>query len=443
MLISSCGGDFLETDLIGKIPAEEALQTPEDLNKLLNSVYDVSANVSNGAVQNHNELLSDNIYVVNNDDFNAIYTRSTDFFNGTLDNFYTDNFRAVYRANVVLSNLGVVALSDTEKNRLEGECKFLRALVHFQMVRLYGQPYGYSADNSHLGVPIRNEANFDSKYRSTVKEVYDFIIADLMSAIEKLPASNNNYATSWAAKALLAKVYFQMNDFVNANAYASDVIGNGGFTFDDNGLATRYQPDNFSSEWIFGFISEGVNTGNRFTGLRDNYRTDTQDPALRINQNLYNLVAERPSDKRLAWFEVKNEGEDNEYVGLTKFNKDYANTVMLHLTEMMLIRAESLAEQGQNLATAISDINKIRLRAGLSGLDAGSTAQQVKDAIRLERRIELVGEGDRTQEIKRIGAKGEESFSRGANWNCPGMVLQFPNAEIIPGFTRNEEGGCN
>lgn len=444
MLTGACGGDFLETELIGKIPAEDALKSTNDMNMLLNSAYEVTANVMSGETQNHNELLGDNIYVVNNDDFMAIFNRSTDFFNGTLDDFYTDNYRTIYRANLVMENIGNVAgLSDADKSRIEGECKFLRALAHFQMIRLYAQPYGYTAGNTHLGIPLRTEANYDSKFRSTVQEGYDLIIADLTSAVELLPTSNNNYATSWAAKALLAKVYFQMNDFVNANAYAGDVIDNGGFSFDDNGLTTRYQEGELSSEWIFGFLSSDANDDNRFKELRDKYRTDTQDPPLRISQNFYNLVSERSSDKRLGWFEVKNEGEENEYVGLNRFNMEYANTVVLHLTEMMLIRAESLAEQGQNLATAVSYINQIRLRAGVSSLDAGSSAEQVKQAVRLERRIELMAEGDRAQEIKRIGAKGEQSFSRGADWNCPGMVLQFPNAELIPGFTRNEEGGCN
>ena len=100
-----------------------------------------------------------------------------------------------------------------------------------------------------------------------------------------------------------------------------------------------------------------------------------------------------------------------------------------------------------NLTTAINDINEVRDRAfgvGLNNLSASSTASEVIAAARREYRIETMGEGKWINQLKRIGAKGENVVVRNAPWNCPGMALQFPNSEFTSAlFVGNPEGGCN
>jgi hypothetical protein len=112
---------------------------------------------------------------------------------------------------------------------------------------------------------------------------------------------------------------------------------------------------------------------------------------------------------------------------------------------MKLIRAEALAALGSDLATAIQDVNDIRERAygGPQKNLAGSAgASAILTAVRFERRIEMLGEGNRVQQLKRRGANGESITIRNAPWNCPGMVLQFPVSELTDIFPLNETGGC-
>lgn len=149
---------------------------------------------------------------------------------------YTQSYQGIYRANVVLGNLSVVSAAN--RDNVEGQALFIRALIHFEMVKLFGQPFGFNADNSQLGVPIRLTATPESKDRSTVKQVYDQIIADLKLAEAKMLDDNNGFANKWAAKGLLAKVYFQMNDFPNAYNYANQVISTGKYILDAT-YATR------------------------------------------------------------------------------------------------------------------------------------------------------------------------------------------------------------
>jgi hypothetical protein len=114
---------------------------------------------------------------------------------------------------------------------------------------------------------------------------------------------------------------------------------------------------------------------------------------------------------------------------------------------MKLIRAESAAETGTNLTVGAQDINDIlnRAYAGTKTIPLASSASLIKSNARFERSIEFAGEGNRLSEIKRIGAKGENIDKRGAVWNCPGLVLQFPQGEMASNtsFQRNVEGGCN
>jgi hypothetical protein len=128
-------------------------------------------------------------------------------------------------------------------------------------------------------------------------------------------------------------------------------------------------------------------------------------------------------------------------------DKVFFNIPIIYLTELKLIRAESLAEMGGDLTVAINDINDVRDRAfgaGLNDLSSSSTAAEVIAAARREYRIETMGEGKWINQLKRIGAKGENIIVRNAPWNCPGMALQFPNSEFTSAlFVGNPEGGCN
>src|SRR5690606_29446326 len=130
-------------------------------------------------------------------------------FNSDVGGYFKEPYTAILRANEVLERMGDVELSEAEKNRFEGEAKFIRAICHFELVRLFGQPFGYTPDNSHLGIVIKTSTEISALQRGTVKEAYDQVLEDLFDAEGLLPETNGVYATTYAAKAYLAKVYFQ------------------------------------------------------------------------------------------------------------------------------------------------------------------------------------------------------------------------------------------
>jgi hypothetical protein len=115
----------------------------------------------------------------------------------------------------------------------------------------------------------------------------------------------------------------------------------------------------------------------------------------------------------------------------------------LHLTEMKLIRAEAAGELNQNISVGEQDLNDLRTRANLGPLNIISGTQLVA-ATHVERRLEMVFEGDREHQLKRQAIYGNVTEIRGAPWDCNGMMIQFPNSEgTVQGFIFNPEGGCN
>lgn len=441
----------LELDPVdGRLEVENAFQTKQDINEFLNSVYDVTANAYNGRLQNLGELLSDNLSAPNShDDFTEVYNHNVLIFNGTVGPIYQDPYIGIFRANLILEKLDEKDFGYTaaEINRIKGECYFLRALGHFDILRLFAQPWGFTPSNSHPGVIYKTSSKVEEAPRPSVAEVYASLIQDLNDAASMLPTQNGIYATSYAAEGLLAKVYFQQGNYADAVQMATSVINSGAFQLDT--AINRFNP-NVSVESVFSTVSTplgGTRVDNRSAGFSDNYgKSNENNPTLSLSQDFYSTYNADTSDKRLDMIEVLNAGAPNERIALRKFGKDYFSVPIIHLTDLKLLRAEALAEMNTDLATAIQDVNDIKERAyGGSGnnLASNAAASVIIDEARYERRFELVGEGDRIQQLKRRGAiEGENTEVRGDSWNCNGMILQFPSTQQTESFELNPSGGC-
>ncbi len=444
---SSCE-KFLEIPPEGEIPADEALQTAGDVQLLLNSCYDVlrSGKFLGGKIRNLSDLMGDDRNGANlSGNWLSYYAHNTGIFNQETRDLWSEPYIMIYRCNVLLENMDLVAdLSADQKARTVAEAKFLRAIGHFELVRMFGQPYGFTPDNSHLGIPLRIEASQVPLPRATVGEVYAQVLADLNDAAPVLPASNNGYATSWAVKAYLARVHFQMNDFQTAYDFADEVITMGGFSLESDVMA-RFAPT-ANSENIFDLVSTGTlnNSGGELANI---YRSTnlTNPPSGRINSALYALATADTNDLRgQNYYVLANAGQANELVLLTRFNESYFSVPVLHLAEMLLIRGEAAAEIG-NLGQAEADVNAIRNRAGLADVTPGLDAASLKLLIRLERRLEMVGEGYRFHDLRRQGVHDSPSLLiNGSPWDCNGMTVQLPDEERSgnPTITLNPEGGC-
>lgn len=444
---TSCS-KFLEIPPEGEIPTEDALTTPRDVQLLLNSCYDVlrSSKFMGGKMRNLSDLMGDDRDGRSlSGNWLSYYSHNTGIFNQETRDAWSEPYIMIYRCNVLLENMDLVAdLSADQKARTTAEAKFLRAVGHFELVRMFANPYGFTSDNSHDGIPLRIQASQEALPRATVGEIYAQVLSDLEDAKDVLPGTNGGYATSWAVKAYLARVHFQMNDFQAAYDYADEVISGGGFALDTNVMA-RFSSTS-SPENIMNLISTGSlnNSGAELGGI---YRSTnlSNPPAGRMSNELYLTATADSNDLRGQNFYVlANPGQSNELVLLTRFNEPWFSVPLLHLAEMLLIRAESAAELG-NLAQAEADVNAIRNRAGLADVTPGLDATSLKIIIRNERRLEMVGEGHRFHDLRRQGVHDTPNLLiNGSPWNCNGMMVQLPDEERSgnPTIKLNPEGGC-
>jgi starch-binding outer membrane protein, SusD/RagB family len=433
----------------------EAVSNPQQLQELLNSCYDVAANVFNGNYQLFSDLLSDDLAKPFNDGGTfrtEIWNRSTTIFNSDVISLYANLYSINYRCNLIEGALNnVPGLTDADKQRSLGEIRFLRALSHFKTLQLWAQPAGYTSDNSHLGIVIRNKLSTLPVARSTVEEGYAQVLSDLDAAIANLPSSNGRYADLDAAKSLKALVLFQMNNLNESIVLLDEVINSGRFTLSDS--LDRYYGNNYSPaskdpEFIFGFSSPSTdNRGGYFTGA---YRVSgSTQPSASFTNEIYAAIAVDSTDMRNKLIKQYNVGQANQFIGTTKFDDVYFGTPFITLTQLYLTRAEVLARLGTNLPQAVSDVNQIIARAYPTNptklLGNGESADNILATVELERRKEFFGEGDRVHYMRRKGAFYARSSTviRGVNWDCDGLTLQFPSNEKSAVFIFNPTGNCN
>ena len=442
---SSCK-DLLEKEPDELLPSL-AIQNEDDLQEVLISAYDVLANTYNGNAQNLANLMSDNVArPIADARYESIWLRSSTIFNTFSNQTFLDYYIAVLRSNTVLDNLTLIEVDADISRRVTGEAHFIRALCHFDVCRSYAQPYGFTGDNSHPGVAIRSSSDIivDAVApRSSVGDVYSFVLDDIQVAKDNLPMENDVFATYHAAVALEAAVRFQMHDYQAAYNLSNEVIESGQYMFVDE-YPVYYTFPNTSEETIFGIFSAPLADGfdSRNGGFRGQWNSQGNVPNLQIPQDFYTAIT-ADGGPRAELYEVVNQ-DGNLFWVTNKFNETNFNIPIFTLTQMMLIRAESAAIIGQDLSTPINDINRIRERAYGSPTNnlGAASADQVIEAAQQEMRFEFPFTGQRTHDLKRRGAQGEDIIVRGAPWDCPANIIQFPATEATSVFPLNPGGGC-
>ena len=414
----------LDTEPTSSISQEQALSTSGNVQAALVGTYSDlgAADIYGARVFVNPDLLGDNDELIWSGTFQGltqIFNKSIPVDNGFITNTWLTAYTAINGANNVLSALGVVVAKD--KDRIEGEAKFIRGLTYFDLVRLYGKAWNDGTPASNPGVPIvliptRGIDESNKLARNTVAEVYDQVIKDLTDAEAKLPATNGFFATKYSAAAILARVYLQKGDYANAVQAANRVITSGKYslnaTYADEFPYNPGGPIQISNtpEDIFALQvnpTDGVNDFNTFYSA--NGRGD-----ITITDNHLNLYD--PTDDRLNMF---YDLSGSIYSG--KFENAAGNVHVTRLAEMYLIRAEGNFRLSTSVgATPLSDINRIRARVLLTPLVSVTLANILK-----ERKLELSFEGFTLHDVKRLqGTVGA------LPWNSPKLIYPIPDREI-------------
>lgn len=428
LLVTSCDSK-LDVQPTQSIDENVALSTSRDVEVTLIGCYDglQDIDVYGGAFQYASELLGNSDELGFGGTFQNLlemYNHEMTTNNATATTTWRDSYVAINRCNNVLSALSIV--DEDKRGRIEGEARFIRGSIYFDLVRLYAKTWGDGDNAANPGVPLilkptRGITDADKVARNSVAEVYAQVLDDLSAAKSLLPESNTIYANKYAASAQLSRVYLMQGNYASARDEANTVITSDAFslnptfeslffTFLDNGGAN---PD----EYIFSMIvtqQDGVNDMNTFFGTTISAIPGTAGRGdIRIlpkHRSLYET-----GDARGAFFVSTNNTFTQKH--LDKFG----NVLQFRLAEMYLTRAEAnLRLNTQVGATPLSDLNAIRTRAGLKAATTATVESVLK-----ERHLELAFEGHMLHDLKRT----RRSVGTLA-YNSPKLIMPIPQREM-------------
>jgi len=430
MILQSCDSK-LDIDPKQSISSEVALSTESDVRNTLVGAYTVIARAS---LYGTNLVMIPDLYASNNYvNWTGTFSTYRDISNQNIISTNTDvtrtwtaAYEAINVANTVLASLDVIDNTDS-KNEMEGRALFIRGIMHFELVRLYGLPYEDGTANSNLGVPIMKTAvqtvadiNKNTT-RNTVAEVYTIAEDDLKNAISKLADYPEHL---YAAKGMLARLYLQQGKYASARDLADEIIQSGDFALANN-LETPFRTKN-SSEGVFEIQqSEQSNAGSSNDGLAtfySSYKNATGGNVgrgdLSINNTFYNSYM--ATDKRRTDLIYNGTGSKTGLFSRKWYNY-FDNIPVIRLADLYLIRAECNFRLNTSIGQSpLMDINTLRTRAGVSNL-----TNVTLDDILSEREKELAFEGYRLHDYKRT-----KRSVGSLPYNSPKLVFPIPYREV-------------
>lgn len=394
-LLAACDSP-LDTNPSASVPANEALDTPQELAVAVNGLYD--AFQDNGLDFGRNLLIYPDLYADNLDFFDTyesdeeVAGHDVTATNSGVAGLWTGAYEGINRANEVLAAIPVVdALSAAEADQYRGEALFVRAYMYFILGEFFGGVPLVELPTQTIPTPDQAEVS-----RSTLEQTYALAERDLREARtlldEPLYAGRAGY---YAATALLARVNLYARDYADAYDFSDEVIELGPYSLvsdyaanwrNKNGpesiLEVQYtvnDPSSFSG-WLhyqgrFSFSPSGT-LAVAYDSVGDTERHDL-------------VIAEAPDGGAYVGKYFRIESSDD-------------NFILLRLGEQYLIRSEAAARLNL-LSQAIADIDVIRNRAGIDPLPDDVDAQrEVLVANLEERHRELALEGHRFFDLRRM-----------------------------------------
>lgn len=370
---------------------------------------------------------------------------------GIIETIWSRMYNLIANTNILIQGLEEhpAVLSPEEHRVVEGESYAIRALLHFDLLRLFGKSYAVGANEN--AIPYVNKISKEVTPLSTVTGVFDAVINDLKKAETLLQddpirtkGSKNSFLGNrsfhlnyYAVQALLARVYLYKNDKANAYSYAQKVINSAAYKWiprEEITTSTRETRNGiFSSESIFSLNNTKIeDLVGRY--LREGQNAD-QNNLLLSNLQTLNSVFELDYFGGFDWRYIYFiEGQRGRYYANTKLWQfrympiQYKNIQpILKWSEMFLIAAEAAPSKKE----ALGFLNALRQHRGFDpSLDFTETIsnENLQLEIGKEYRKEFFGEGQWFFYCKRLDVieipNSTVAFSKSY------YVLPLPSREI-------------
>lgn len=455
--------DFLTEEPILEQSNELTLSTLDGINKAVAGAYSplVSGSWYGAGFILDNEMKTGNgkKYFSSNWDSGRLRDEyNINFSENNTSPIWEYAYFVISAVNNAMDALPKVEGDEQTKNNLKAEALFLRALSHFDLVRTYAQPYNYTADASHDGVPVVLHTDPEGKpARESVAKVYAQIVEDLLEA-EKIidpsyvrsgVADAKAAVSIYAIQAFLSRVYLYMGKWQEAADYATKVITSGKYTMwtvaDMKNAACFRQDVPKGGEVIFEVY--GLKT-NDYDAYHEGISPMTSPAGYGdagASADLYDSFED--GDIRGTLFQEKDGVVwTGKYAGKGLGTPDVNNVPVFRLSEMYLNRAEALIN-----GAAIPGVNAVDDLKMIADNRGASVQPQTLAGVYEERRKELAWEGHLWFDLARtkrdmtrkdfVGDHAAAEVKAGDyRWAMPIPLREHsvnPNLSHNPGYTNN------
>jgi hypothetical protein len=357
----------------------------------------------------------------------------------SLSDLTVESYTALYEILNAVNNVvnAVPTLSDAtraEKDRVLGQALGLRALIHFDLVRLYAQPYPSTDDAGHRGIVVLTETPRpgQERPRSTVQDAYDQIVDDLERSIELLEGRpfDPAFINPINAKALLSRVYLYQQKWAKVVTLSNDVIESGATALaPTEDLVAMWQNDYTRNEFLLRLDGSAYSTYTLSTDW-GNTRSSTS-PTLSATSDimaLYDSTDVRGLGPGKLIRRTVDEGDT--LFSSQKYpeppNQAPNNIGVIRLAEVYLNRAEAYANLNRP-EPARRDLNTIRQRAEPNAAPVTTSGEALLEAILQERRKELAFEGHLLYDITRY----EKDVTRDYCSGEPSCNEPYPSPKFV------------
>ena len=452
----------------GRYSVENFFQTEVQAEGAVNGAYTQLRDLYNTALYRTVEMRSDNTtFIPNPNDRGSLAVEEIDYFvltasSGIHGNIWGPAYRGISKANYILELIDPIPFTDeADKAAMKGQAAFLRAFYYYILTQSFG-------DVVPVTTIIESEdqaGEILAARRAPRRQIVDdIIIPDLRLAIANLPAewrgTDQGRATSGAALMLLAKVYFADQNYAEALPLLDELIDSGQYAIEAD-YRNVFAPGNQDSpEIIFAnqfSVAAGQGAGFFINWLPYQSGQDltqgifvSQSAASKNIPTKDLIAAYEEGDRRftasIGAYDPDPNDPDNELIPysrkfffppVTQGGSDL-NFPVFRYADALLMHAEATIETSGGIPNRVFEtVNLIRARAGLPLYFPGnpvpelnvSTEDELRQAIRRERRVELAFENHRWWDLCRYGNLQEVMRAHGEEQRmCQDFLDPFPEA---------------
>lgn len=312
------------------------------------------------------------------------------------------SYKRILYSNIILE--GLQKLNGVEKGKQEwkhinGAAHFFRALSYFELVQQFCKTYDPSTAGTDLGLPLKTSSDIENvPQRSTLKETYDLILADIKTAMEQLPDAQivKERPIKQAATALLSRVSLFMADYESALRYAEMALQI------ESGL-TDYNSIDISARYPF--PRRGIGNKEVIFTYKTGSPTILNSSTFNASEKFLSYYGENDLRKKAFFFD----NADGRKLFKGSYGGEYQCFTGLSVNELYLNAAEA-AIRIKRKDVALLYLNTLcrhRIKSYID-FEIGDFAEDkdILQLILLERRKELYRRGLHWGDLKRLNHEG-------------------------------------